>query len=554
MASIGPLMSAVFCLLGVLSISFLTKLYYVRREFRGLHQHGLPIPPHHPFFGHIPLAASIVRSLPKHAAHGYLADQIRRRYPDLNEAFYLDLWPFAPRILMVISPEMVHQFTQDRYLPKHPSVQQFLKPIAGRHNLVTMEGSTWKRWRGYFNPGFSAGQVMNLIPGIVDEVVIFRDLLRERARENEVFQLEKLVLNLSIDVIGKVVMDHQFNSQRVDNGMVSALLRQVEWCTVGIDPSPFEYVNVFRPVVHWYNTRKMNSYLSYQFELRYSNKLPENVKSRSIVDLALQSHHASSPSFTQKAKPVTSPMMDVAFKELIISQIKVFLLAGQDTTSATAVYIHHLLSKRPSILTLVQEEHTSVFGPDVTALPTLLISNPHSLNRLPFTLAVIKETLRLFSPAATARAGQPDFFLSSPSTSTRFPTEKCLVWASHHGLHHNPRYWVRPEEFLPERWLASEGDPLYPAKDAWRPFEKGPRGCIGQELAMTELKIILALTVREFKFADAYAEWDLRRGTAKREQGGVNGERAYQFIRGGGHPSEFYPCRVESLNSRQNSL
>lgn len=545
----GLLMFIVCCLLAIIFIKFVTKLYHVRREFRSLQRQGLPMPPHHLLFGHIPLLAGIVGSLPKRAAHGYLGDQVRRRYPDLDEAFYLDLWPLAPRVLVVMSPDMMHQYSQDRYLPKHPTVEKFLGRVVGRYNLVSMEGSLWKQWRAKFNPGFSAGQIMSSIPGIVDEVVIFRDLLRERANKNEILQLEELALNLSFDVIGRVVMGHEFNSQRAENSMASALRRQVEWTKFGIDPSPLEQVNILRPVVQWYNTRAMNSYLSHHLNLRYSNIRIDDIKDKSIVDLAIKSHHVSNPPITGKTTAVTSPMNDTEFKELLMTQIKIILFAGHDTTAASAVYMYHLLSRHPSILARVQEEHNSVFGPDITALPTILASNPYILNELPYTLAFIKETLRFFAPISSIRAGQPDFFLSSPRHSTRFPTENCLVWSNHQALHCNPRYWVRPEEFLPERWLVSECDPLYPIKDGWRPFERGPRSCIGQELAIAELKVILALTVREFRIEDAYREWDLQKGTAKRERAGVNGERAYQFIRGGGHPSEFYPCRVKSLFS-----
>ena len=449
---------------------------------------------------------------------------------------------------MIMSPEMMRQYSQDRYLPKHSTVQEFLEPIVGKHNLVSMEGSMWKQWRAKFNPGFSAIQVMNLIPGIVDEVVVFRDLLRERASKNEIFQLEELGLNLSIDLIGRAVMDHKFSCQRGDNVMVTALQRQIKWSTFGIDPNPFEQINVLRPLVHWYNTRMMDLYLSRQLDMRDSNTHIDSIKGKSMVDLALKSHFSNPPS-TGKATSATSPMIDVELKELLMSQIKMFLLAGHDTTSASAVYMYHLLSRHPSIRALVQEEHSSVFGPNISALPTILTSNPYTLNELPVTLAVIKETLRLFSPAGSARAGQPDFFLFSSSTKTPFPTEKCLIWSNHYALHRNPRYWVRPEEFLPERWLVSEGDPLYPGKDAWRPFEKGPRSCIGQELAIAELKVILALTVRELQIEDAYKEWDLQKGTAERERAGVEGERAYQYIRNGGHPAELYPCRVKSLIS-----
>ena len=547
MVDFGRLMTTVCCLLGVMVIAFVSKLYQVRRDFRDLRRQGLPMPPHSLLWGHILVVASIVSTFPKHASTFYVGDQIRRRYPELDRAFYLDLWPFAPRILWIISPEMMHQYSQDRYLPKHPIAERSVSPIVGKHNLLTMEGPMWRNWRGKFNPGFSGGQILKSVPSIVDEAVVFRDILRERSRKNEVFLLEKLMLNLTVDIIGKVTMDHSFNSQKAHNTMTSALRSQIVWSTFGIDLNPLGFLNVLRPVVQWYNLRVMRLYLSHRFNLRYSNVQIEDIKEKCTLDLALKHHHASELRSTGATTAVTPPMVDAAFTELVTSQIKLFIFAGHDTTSATAVYVYHLLSKHPSVLALVQEEHNSVFGPDLVALPTIMASDPHTLNQLTVTLAVIKETLRLFPPGASVRIGQSDYLLSSPNINTLFPTERSLLWSDHYALHHNPRYWVRPEEFLPERWLVGEGDPLYPVKDAWRPFEKGPRNCIGQELAIAELKVILTLTVREFKIVDAYGEWDAQMGTGKREQDGVSGERAYQINRGGGHPSDFYPCRVASL-------
>ena len=78
-----------------------------------------PMPPHHPIFGHVLLVANILGRLPRHAHAHYLADQIRRRYPELGAIFYLDTWPFGPPVLVVISPSLASQFTQDRVLPKH---------------------------------------------------------------------------------------------------------------------------------------------------------------------------------------------------------------------------------------------------------------------------------------------------------------------------------------------------------------------------------------------------------------------------------------------------
>jgi hypothetical protein len=56
---------------------------------------------------------------------------------------------------------------------------------------------------------------------------------------------------------------------------------------------------------------------------------------------------------------------------------------------------------------------------------------------------------------------------------------------------------------------------------------------------MTEIKLMLALTVREFDIRDAYDEYDLMK---KNPNGwNVNGQRAYMMRGGGGHPADFYP-------------
>ncbi|OTB07086.1 hypothetical protein M426DRAFT_9159 [Hypoxylon sp. CI-4A] len=45
-------------------------------------------------------------------------------------------------------------------------------------------------------------------------------------------------------------------------------------------------------------------------------------------------------------------------------------------------------------------------------------------------------------------------------------------------------------EFLPERFIVVEGHPLHPVKNAWRLFELWNTRCIGEELAMIEMKLV----------------------------------------------------------------
>ncbi|MCJ1267244.1 hypothetical protein MMC22_007129 [Lobaria immixta] len=495
------------------------------------------MPPHHPLWGHLAITADIFRTLPPVAHGNYLGDEIRKRYPTLNTAFYLDNWPLSPLILNVLNSDMMYQLTQANLIPKHESLRHFVEPLTDGPALVTLEGSVWKRWRATFNPGFSLTHIMTLVPSIVEEMVIFKNILRAHAVKGEMFHLEELTLNVSIDIIGRVVMDHKFNSQSAYNDLTSALRKQLEWCTIGIEINPLEYFNFLRPLVHLYNTRRMNRYLSRELDNRYETVQDKGKpKVKSVVDLALNSYLAENP--TVSAKETATSWNK--FKDFAMAQIKLFIFAGHDTTSTGSCFAIHLLSKNPDILTRLRAEHDTVFG-DVATTTSVLCSKPHLLNELPFTLAVIKETLRLHPAAAALRAGQPNFSLTGP-TGQQFPTKGCLVWGDHHGVHHNPEHWPRPYDFIPERWLVPEGDPLQPPKYAWRPFEYGPRSCIGRELALLEFKIMLVLTVREIVISDMYHESDMLKGNPGHWN--LNGERAYMIRRGGGHPSDYYPCKA----------
>jgi cytochrome P450 len=224
--------------------------------------------------------------------------------------------------------------------------------------------------------------------------------------------------------------------------------------------NPLEYVNIFRPFVHMYNTHRMNRYLSREIHGRYSTiqGKTEN-RNKSVFDLALKSYLDENPEATG---------INADFKDFAMAQIKLFIFAGHDTTSAGAIFTYHLLTQHPEVLADVRAEHDDVLGSDVDLAASRLSSKPSLLNQLPYTLAVIKESLRIYPTVAALRDGQPDFFISSDSGQS-LPTDRCVVWGDHYGTHHNPRYWARPEEFLPERWLVPEGDELYPPKKCMAP-------------------------------------------------------------------------------------
>lgn len=202
--------------------------------------------------------------------------------------------------------------------------------------------------------------------------------------------------------------------------------------------------------------------------------------------------------------------IDAQWINIAVNQFKMLLFAGHDTVSSTFCFVTALLHNHPAALAKCREEFDSVFGPAPESFDTVdpaqsaIESNPEILNKLVYLNACIKETLRMFGPVSgSVRQAASELYLHHPAEPNKpLPTWDLMLFAHQAHLHRDPNYWPRPHEFIPERFLAKEGDELYKGrhKNAFRPFEMGSRNCIGQEFAMTELRLVLALSLREWDF------------------------------------------------------
>lgn len=321
-------------------------------------------------------------------------------------------------------------------------------------------------------------------------------------------------------------------------------------------------LNPLRPFIQRYNGYLTKKHIHQELEKRFqeikdaillagsARKSPQSIKS--VMTMALEAY------LTERGEANVShdEKLDRTFADYASYQIRIFLFAGTDTTASMMVYVYHYLSKHPNWLRKLREEHDQLFGPDPKDAAILLKQNPVLLNQCKLTVAFIKETLRLRAPAGTLRSG-----LSGVTITDLQGNEQPMDFGGanilHQALHVNPRVWPRPTEFLPERFLVEPGHELYPDPAAFRPFEQGPRNCIGQTLVWNELKIAIILTCRDLEIRDAYDDFDAK---VQREMGfaekckrrllgepvmTVHGERAYQTDSGGLHPVNGYPCYVQ---------
>ncbi|KKK22293.1 aflN/ verA/ monooxygenase [Aspergillus ochraceoroseus] len=512
-------------------IRFLALFYTARREVWKLQKANLPMPEFKLLAGHFAALKQTIQGMPPNATLHSIMLKLSQQFP--SGIFYINLWPFSGTWMIVATMTAASQI-QSLNLTKPAILRRPLETITGGPSLISMHGETWKRWRALFNPGFNPAYLIGLAPNIADEVAVFRNQLRKKAQQGDIFSLEPLTLRLTVDTICSVALDARLFHQQKDHPLAVALQRQIEWASFGTTFNPVKRYLTIRPLVLWYNSRLMNRLIGKEVD-RVHNARP-GYSSKSVISLALKQY------LKEQSNGDTRQSLE-AFKRQVAPQLRVFLFAGRDTTSSTLLYTFYLLAKHPEILERVRREHDEVFGTDIKKAQSCIAEDPQLLNKLPYTLAVIKETLRLFPPSASMREGRPDVEIVGDD-GRRYPTAGCNVWTLTVALHHNSNHWPEVESFIPERWLVGPEDPLYPAKGAWRAFEFGPHSCIGQTLALLELRIALAMTLREFNITPAYDEWDRLhpRDTIKE----VNGHRAYQMEKGGGgaHPADGLPCRV----------
>ena len=129
-------------------------------------------------------------------------------YPEAAEAgvLYVDFWPISWPMLIVFHPTMCAQFTQDTSLPKHEILKYQFQSFSQCKDLVTSDGSYWKKWRAIYNPGFSAQNIQLLLPSFVKEALIFREYLDGVAESGQKIKLESQVMRATCDIIGQAVL------------------------------------------------------------------------------------------------------------------------------------------------------------------------------------------------------------------------------------------------------------------------------------------------------------------------------------------------------------
>ncbi|KAI8941322.1 hypothetical protein NX059_002549 [Plenodomus lindquistii] len=173
---------------------------------------------------------------------------------------------------------------------------------------------------------------------------------------------------------------------------------------------------------------------------------------------------------------------NAAGRELLYGESRLIISAGSETTSTALTFIFMQLATHPEIMRAVRKE----FHENATEY--------NCQKPLPLLDAVIHESMRLWPSVffGSQRITPPEGI----TINEKFIPGNMIVHMPPFPMLRDPRNFVQPDEFIPERWTGKPG--LVLRKEVFMPFLTGPYSCAGRALAMMELRSVTGRVVSEF--------------------------------------------------------
>lgn len=383
------------------------------------------------------------------------------RYGDL---VHLKVGPHHGYLLS--TPDDIKHVLQDNYRNYHKSpLYQRLVPLVGR-GLLTSEDSFWLRQRRLAQPAFHRESLASMLEAMVGEIERTLERWEEVAERGASLELVTELMELTQRVIVRTMFS-------TDLGPAAEVVRRT-W-----------------PIV---NQRIGETFWATQLETRLP--LPSNRRFRralqeldTVVYQIIDERRRSGGNEPDLLSMFLSARDEETGEHMTDRQLRdevmTMLLAGHETTSLALSWTYFLLSGLPDVDARIAEEANRV----IEARPVTLAD----VERLTYTRKVIQEAMRLYPPAwGYSRQALEDDWIAG----YRLPAGS-LAFIVPFVVHRRPKLWPDPERFDPERFAADRvaSRPRF----AYLPFGGGPRQCIGNQFALVEASLILAIVGRRYQ-------------------------------------------------------
>jgi cytochrome P450 len=443
---------------------------------------GVSCEPFVPFVGQL---ADLRRASEQDNAMNYRMELVRKH----GHIYVIGFGPFIR--LVVIEPDMLadifgRSHAQDYRKPI--GTDQFFKPLIGVHNLLVSEGAEHERARKMLNPAFHFIKLQSMVPIMVEQTKKAIDELLLSANERPVVDLQVELNALTLSIIASSAFGQGFqkiaNAKQIVCRAFTELLEAIEYRTMRmIDQIPIiSRLPLWRKPILDQGSREISKFVDQIIADRRENRSTSLSANEDLLGLLLSSVDAAG-----------QPFNDQEIKD----QALTFVLAGHETTGNLMVWTMYVLMTNEKVLQVCRDEIDRVLPNDVEL-------THERLNELVICDAVLQESLRLYPPAPfiSRRCIREHFIGSEGHRQIRIP-EGGEVLVNTYILHRREEFWPQPLEFDYKRWMRDPVTGLKPKLAhpfCYLPFAAGPRNCIGQNFALLEAKVMLAMLVQRCHF------------------------------------------------------
>ena len=329
------------------------------------------------------------------------------------------------------------------------------------NGLLTNNGKDWLKQRRLIQPGFSKIKITNLVSIMDDEI---EKAFRSFDREPEV-DLYDFFHTLAFNIVAKTLFSSDIEETEVKE--LGKIITEVQEVFAKEVRLPF-YTQILKAFGVIGKTIRKSERSKAIIQRVLDKRRNSGEEKNDLLDMLIQSRY----------EDTQLPMSD----KQLVDEMLILFIAGHETTANALSFIFFEISRNPEAEKKLRQE---IAEEGENAFTT------ESLMKKSFTVNVIKEAMRLHSPAwaIDRQALEDDRFKD-------YSWEKgTLIILYISGLHRNPKYWDRPDEFIPERF-----DDENAKNFAYYPFGAGPRLCIGEHFAMMEMALIVRKFYEKYSF------------------------------------------------------
>ncbi|KAL5035915.1 hypothetical protein BDEG_23874 [Batrachochytrium dendrobatidis JEL423] len=436
---------------------------------------GLPGPYAWPIVGQFPI---LLMFLKNHQTHLYLA-AMRKKYGPIWILPSLGI----DSVVVCDAKAVQSIFQNSTDIIRPDSGFRAAKSLFQYALFILPGGPLWKKHRKLLQSSFSLPHLRLAVHASKETAAVIstviNNFIQADSSKSCIIDIHCYMISLSLDIIGKVAFKYEFNAvKQTVSGNNEKGYKLFEKLLVLLQK------RVLLPKIFW----------SYANIADNSPALRETADyMRLTVKKVIDERDASCESELSK-DPLHMDVLErllnsrtgdlVLSEEEIISEIIGFIIAGYDTTASTMTFIIFQLCIHPEIQTKLVT--------DICEIYSKLDKDIDMENIMHFEYLdwVIKEAQRLDSVLQNVmRVSTNDIQLMG--YEFKAGTQFMLRIAD---IHRDERYWKDPLRFNPDRWA----EPCVPG--TFLPFGDGAFKCIGQKMAMVEIKVVMIHLLREFQF------------------------------------------------------